>query len=258
MVTGRSLNACQHAYHNLLMRSPISPDERPRILKRPLPLSEPLMGPSPGPERAIQPRPITFSTINGQEQTSPEYEGRPRKKRGRPNKEEHERRVAEAEARGEVYPKPRKPKTPRPSTEGLPAGATPAAGAPFSTPTTTTTTPAGPAPDTPFAAVKSPQTLALEHAARSAGQIQHEARRDHPLTEDGASQSLIAHLQQYAAGGAPSAGPGAEDPTVGPTTAGGDAMSVDRPPNAAVAPPKTDSPTEARASENDTAPDPAA
>jgi len=37
----------------------------------------------------------------------------PKKKRGRPNKEEFERRVAEAKAKGEIYPKPRKAK-PRP------------------------------------------------------------------------------------------------------------------------------------------------
>lgn len=43
----------------------------------------------------------------------------PHKKRGRPNKEEHERRVREAAERGEVYPPPRKTKTPRQSFEGV-------------------------------------------------------------------------------------------------------------------------------------------
>lgn len=40
------------------------------------------------------------------------------KKRGRPNKEEHERRVREAAQRGEIYPPPKKIKTPRQSLEG--------------------------------------------------------------------------------------------------------------------------------------------
>lgn len=52
-------------------------------------------------------------------QVSPLMSGEPpHKKRGRPNKEEHERRVREAAARGEVYPPPRKTKTPRQSLEG--------------------------------------------------------------------------------------------------------------------------------------------
>ena len=43
----------------------------------------------------------------------------PRKKRGRPSKEEFDKRVAEAARRGEVYPQPRKRKTPRASAEGV-------------------------------------------------------------------------------------------------------------------------------------------
>ncbi len=43
----------------------------------------------------------------------------PRKKRGRPNKEEFDKRVAEAAQRGETYPPPRKRKPPRPSTESI-------------------------------------------------------------------------------------------------------------------------------------------
>ena len=42
----------------------------------------------------------------------------PRKKRGRPNKAEHERRVREAAERGEVYPSPKKTKISRQSLEG--------------------------------------------------------------------------------------------------------------------------------------------
>ena len=84
--------------------------------KRPLPTGEMTTTPT---ERIIQPRPVTFASVNGPGQISPSADdGKPRKKRGRPSKEEHDRRVAEAEARGEVYPRPRKPKTPRPSMEG--------------------------------------------------------------------------------------------------------------------------------------------
>ena len=46
-------------------------------------------------------------------------EERAGKKRGRPSKAEYEQRVREAQERGEVYPPPRKRKTPRPSLEGL-------------------------------------------------------------------------------------------------------------------------------------------
>ena len=86
------------------------------------------------PGRSIQPRPSAsaFAPINpnGQDQLSPgEGDGRPRKKRGRPSKVEHEQRVREAEARGEIYPPPRKPKPPRPSFEGGPSSA--GAGAPM-------------------------------------------------------------------------------------------------------------------------------
>ena len=43
----------------------------------------------------------------------------PRKKRGRPSKEEFDKRVAEAAQRGEIYPPPRKRKPPRPSTDSI-------------------------------------------------------------------------------------------------------------------------------------------
>jgi hypothetical protein len=73
--------------------------------------------------REIQPRPArpaTFVTVNGQEQVSASFAPSnpnepPRKKRGRPSKAEHERRVAEAAERGEIYPKPKKAKPLRPS-----------------------------------------------------------------------------------------------------------------------------------------------
>lgn len=42
----------------------------------------------------------------------------PKKKRGRPSKAEQEIRAARAAERGEIYPPPKKVKTPRPSMEG--------------------------------------------------------------------------------------------------------------------------------------------
>ena len=72
-------------------------------------------------ERILQPRPTSFAPVNGQDLIVPQSEGgdgRPRKKRGRPSKLEHEQRVQEALARGEVYPPPKKNKTPRPSEGG--------------------------------------------------------------------------------------------------------------------------------------------
>ena len=78
-------------------------------------------------ERTLQPRPTGFDPVNGQDLIVPQGDsgdGRPRKKRGRPSKIEHEQRVQEALARGEVYPPPKKNKTLRPS-EGGPSAAEP-------------------------------------------------------------------------------------------------------------------------------------
>lgn len=47
-----------------------------------------------------------------------ESDGPPKKKRGRPSKAEQEIRAAKAAERGEVYPPPKKVKTPRASMEG--------------------------------------------------------------------------------------------------------------------------------------------
>lgn len=92
--------------------------------KRPSPDEGPLLlG-----DRTIQAQP--FATVNTSGDPAyqltaplPPTTGEPpQKKRGRPNKEEHDRRVREAAQRGEIYPPPKKIKTPRPSLEGV-AGA---------------------------------------------------------------------------------------------------------------------------------------
>ena len=69
--------------------------------------------------RTIQPRPVAFASVNGQEATTTlESDEPPKKKRGRPSKAEQEIRAARAAERGEIYPPPKKVKTPRPSVEG--------------------------------------------------------------------------------------------------------------------------------------------
>lgn len=97
--------------------------------KRPLlPLDRPTLAP-----RAIQPRPpvsaTSYSSESGASAFSPGLEDvtanveQPRK-RGRPSKAETERRKAAAEARGEVYPPPRRPgsgKLKVPSTPASPS-----------------------------------------------------------------------------------------------------------------------------------------
>ena len=112
---GRSLSSCQNAYYALGARLSAAPEPKLKKNKRPLSMGE---GGSL-PERSIQPRPTPFAPVNGQDLIAP-VAGTERtgKKRGRPSKLEHEQRVREAEARGEVYPRPKKLKTPRPSLEG--------------------------------------------------------------------------------------------------------------------------------------------
>ena len=76
-------------------------------------------------DRTIQPRVPSFATVNNPNDllalpSAPASTGEPpsKKKRGRPSRAEHEIRAAEAAARGESYPPPKKIRTPRPSAEG--------------------------------------------------------------------------------------------------------------------------------------------
>ena len=115
-----------------------SQDPASKRLKRPYSMGDATLA-SPL-AREIQPRPPTFSTVNGLPQTLPSGPVTigpiepPRKKRGRPTKSEFERRQAEARERGEVWPKPRnKGKVQRTSAEGI-EGSTSAAAAASSAP----------------------------------------------------------------------------------------------------------------------------
>ncbi|MCJ1285471.1 hypothetical protein MMC26_004811 [Xylographa opegraphella] len=174
--TGRSVAACQNAYSALSQRSSSFTGEP--VHKKPRrPPS--FGGPPPVTERFLQPRPAGFAPVNGPELVSlTTDETKPRKKRGRPNKEEHDRRVAEAEARGEVYPKPRKPKTPRPATEGqeVETVEVSGSGAPMAimfTPNKTVPAP----PTSPLPGEKMPEYDAIESAATPAGRVSHEEQR---------------------------------------------------------------------------------
>lgn len=216
-VVGRSVSACQNAFHIVSQRvydrtheTPpfiIQQDPKARRPKRPLPTGETTTTPT---ERIIQPRPVTFASVNGPGQISPSADdGKPRKKRGRPSKEEHDRRVAEAEARGEVYPRPRKPKTPRPSMEGqgVETVEVVGGGAPTAVMFTPNKTILAP-PTSPSASKQKhiPDTTTSEGTTLPAGQVLQEGQRagepaptgQHPITL-GPRESPMTGLRQLAA-----------------------------------------------------------
>ena len=128
-----------------------------------------------------------------------------KKKRGRPSKAEHELRAAAAAERGEIYPPPpKKPKTPRPSTEGAVNAALAApgmaeggvAGESF-TAKKKTRKPRPPAPE---------RNLALEATASAADQIQIDTegaiRSTIPETQASefpAGESMLAGMREHAA-----------------------------------------------------------
>ena len=203
MCTGRSVAQCQNAYGALSQRTYESPPAftlPPRKPKRPL-SGEPTLTA----ERVLQPRPVTFATVNGPGQISPVLDdGKPRKKRGRPSKEEHDRRVAEAEARGEIYPKPRKPKTPRPSMEGQGVEMVEVVGG--GAPTAVMFTPNKSILATPTSPAKFPDTVTAEGSVVPAGQVSHEEQRAAEsvttgpyMGEPGPKEDLMTGLRKHSA-----------------------------------------------------------
>ncbi|MCJ1225392.1 hypothetical protein MMC12_002041 [Toensbergia leucococca] len=157
---------------------------------------------------------MAFATVNSQEypstdQLMPSVTGEPsKKKRGRPSKADQEIRAAEAAARGEVYPPPKKHKTPRQSMEGVEGGA----------PTAIMSTPdvAGPkAPKDTYANEKrgrssngqgQARTMSLEDTAKAAEQIRGESGigrgenfSEPPASEIAAPAALLAGVQEHAA-----------------------------------------------------------
>jgi len=202
--TGRSVAACQNAYSALFQRSSSITGEP--VHKKPR--RPPSFGdPPPVTERFLQPRPAGFAPVNGPELISPTTdEMKPRKKRGRPSKEEHDRRVAEAEARGEIYPKPRKPKTPRPSMEGQGVETVEILGG--GAPTAIMFTPnktIHASPTSPTSRKKVLENVAIESATTPAGRVSHEeqraaesAPREPHLTEFGPRESELLSPRQRA------------------------------------------------------------
>lgn len=172
---GRSVAACQNAYQALFQRIPFAVEPFHKRPRRPPSFGDP----PPVTERFLQPRPAGFAPVNAPDQFSPTTEeGKPRKKRGRPSKEEHDRRVADAEARGEVYPKPRKPKTPRPSMEGQGVETVEVVGG--GAPTAIMFTPNKTilaAPASPTSTKKLSESTATESVTSPAGRVSHEEKR---------------------------------------------------------------------------------
>jgi len=158
--------------------------------------------------------PITFQVAPTAPVTNTEQ--RPGKKRGRPSKAVYEQRVREAAERGEVYPPPRKRKTPRASLEGVPGEGmlTPTkaeaeAGAAGESSTgkrkTRPKASAKVAPLEPTLALEG--DLALEATASAADRMQSDAEKE-PVrstipetqsTDFPAQDSLLSGLREYAA-----------------------------------------------------------
>ena len=126
--------------------------------------------------------------------------GKLQKKRGRPSKAEYDLKVAEAAARGEVYPPPKKIKTPKtPIEEGV---ASTMLGAPDDGGLPGNSTPSEAKKRTPKAkADKSPQTTleATASAANALGQSSGAAGSETQSTEMVPPESLSANLQEHAA-----------------------------------------------------------
>ncbi|KAL8794888.1 MAG: hypothetical protein Q9195_002600 [Heterodermia aff. obscurata] len=127
---GRSLSACQRAFTRLRSRqgflAPMRPPGAPeqQTLPLPKPRKRTPAGDLSTPSHATTPGFSSFPSVNS---PSPAHGlpnvttvgGKLQKKRGRPSKAEFDLKVAEAAARGEVYPPPKKIKTPKtPAEEG--------------------------------------------------------------------------------------------------------------------------------------------
>ena len=219
---GRSVAACAETFENLRAQLapgytiPHQPAVRPEYQppvpkpkKRPIPSGDA----STTADRTIQPRVSSFAAVNDPNDpptfpSAPASTDEPptKKKRGRPSKAEHEIRAAEAAARGEPYPPPKKTRTPRPSAEGA---------APFAnmfTPVVAgsrgmeeSITPKRPArPKKPkHTAVR---TLSLEETAHAADQMQTELGGETGTTlpenqtpGQSGPENLMVELQEHAA-----------------------------------------------------------
>ncbi|KAI9877788.1 MAG: hypothetical protein M1830_002792 [Pleopsidium flavum] len=170
--------------------------------------------------RAIKPRPAFIASINGEndpffQNTAAETGGEPpKKKRGRPSKVELQQRVAEAAARGEIYPSPKtsaqkKDKVGNVLT-GAPGRIGAAGGAPIAmmvSPTDAVIYSASSTPKKrgrPAKAVADAKKIALEATATAAGQIKGEMEpaqevvKETQQSEFAAPESLLAGMEEHA------------------------------------------------------------
>ena len=127
--------------------------------------------------------------------------GKAQKKRGRPSKAEHELRAAEAAARGEVYPPPKKIKTPKtPAEEGSIAAATAGTTSDSAVPGSTGSPEIKKRPPKPKIPKESKSGLeATASAASELSQISQAPAPETQATGLDPSQSLLAGLQEHAA-----------------------------------------------------------
>ena len=184
-------------------------------------------------DRTLQPQLSNFPSVNApsdpiafQNAPSTTSGEPPRKKRGRPSKEEFDKRVAEAAQRGEVYPPPRKRKTPRSSAEGVPGAtmATPAIAQAGTTgegsagkkraqkpnPVPAESNPDPEVTESKLAPDATERNLALEATASAADRMQIDTEGAVPspipetqATEFPARESLLAGMREHAAREAP-------------------------------------------------------
>ena len=184
---GRSLSACQRAFTRLRSRqgflAPMRPPGAPE--QQSLPLPKPRKRTSAGDLSTPSNTTPGFSSFPSVNSPSPAHGlpnvttggGKLQKKRGRPSKAEYDLKVAEAAARGEVYPPPKKIKTPKtPADEAVAAailgapddGGLPSNSTPFDVKKTTPKTKAANAPQTALEATASAAN-ALGQSSRAAG-----------------------------------------------------------------------------------------
>ena len=207
---GRSLSACQRAFTRLRTRqgflAPMRPPGAPE--QQSLPLPKPRKRTSAGDLSTPSHATPGFSSFPSVNSPNPAHGlpnvttvgGKLQKKRGRPSKAEYDLKVAEAAARGEVYPPPKKIKTPKtPADEGV---ASAVLGAPDDVGLPSNSTLSEVKKHTPKAkAAKAPQTAleATASAANALGQSSRGAGPETQSTETGSQEHLSARLQERAA-----------------------------------------------------------
>ena len=206
--SGRSVSACQRAYTRVRSRANFPPPPRPLGAPEgfgtlPKPRKRPSTGEVSTPSHGA-PGFSSFPSVNnpspahGLPSLSQSPGGKQQKKRGRPSKAEHELRAAEAAARGEPYPPPKKVRTPKPSAEQGSSTATmdtsgggeapgPSGFAAFST-----GTPSAQAPIEPRIELETAPTAANEVRQTSPGAVKEPGNPESP------SKNLLAGLQEHA------------------------------------------------------------